>query len=559
MENNYSLTDLEKILIEDNELKKIFYPSINPEENNEKFEGKIIDNKSKKGKYTWKNGQIFFGNLSENNKFIKKGKIIFPNNDELIGVFNENINIITKAIYNTSTRLYQGSFKKNKLDGKFVIKNKENSEHYIYIGNYFNGVKDGKFTLEKIYNNKKIKVSGTFDRGKKSGLFKIFELTDIQKDGEKKTLENEVYSEEFLNNYIKSKLIESKEFFEYKEKRRILCMEIIQKDNVYLLLGSYKYLLIYIINIDQDEIILNDEILLFRNSEINDVIKLEEDRLLLCSSDNCFKLIELNIGQKNDIMSNLNSVPFIENNCKLLQEFKGEPNSKNIFCLYELSNNLIASGDCENIIIWKKNFRIGKTINSFVTPYELSIFAKKEVSHTYCMLRINNDNDNNIILAVAQPHSKSIEILEIQENKQTINEIKTIFKVNSIPNRKNIMTKYHNNLIVGCKNKVIIIDINKYEIINDIYSREYITYIGSYSNEFLLFGTMKEISQYNYEGYLSQEVFFNDSKGQQNINTISIFNKSKYEGNIINSCKYIINNNEYIIAIGTDGKILIIK
>ena len=108
----YTLEDLDKILIEDNELQRILYPSFNPEQNNEIFEGTIYDNNLKKGKYIWKNGQIFIGNLSENNRFIKKGKIIFPNKDELIGFFNDENSSITKATYTTSTRIYQGSFKK---------------------------------------------------------------------------------------------------------------------------------------------------------------------------------------------------------------------------------------------------------------------------------------------------------------------------------------------------------------------------------------------------------------------------------------------------------------
>ncbi len=40
----YTLEDLDKILIEDNELQRILYPSFNPEQNNEIFEGTIYDN-----------------------------------------------------------------------------------------------------------------------------------------------------------------------------------------------------------------------------------------------------------------------------------------------------------------------------------------------------------------------------------------------------------------------------------------------------------------------------------------------------------------------------------
>ena len=549
MENNYTIKDLEKILIEDNYLQKILYPSINPDENNEKFEGKIFDNKSKKGKYTWKNGQVFFGNISENNRFIKKGKIIFPNNDELIGIFNEENNTITKATYNTSTRSYQGSFKKNRLNGKFIIKNqKENVEYYIYMGNYFNGVKDGKFTLEKIYNNKKIKVNGTFDKGKKNGIFKIFELTDIQ--------EKEVFSEEFINNFIKSKIIENKKFFEYKEKHKIFCMEKFEKDKLYLLLGSYEYLLIYDINIDKDEINYNKKIFLFRKSELNDIIKLKDDRFLLCSSKNCFKLININFEERNNPINTLKINDSSGKHFNLIQEFQGESNSKNIFCLYELSSELIVSGDCENIIVWGQKFRNVGSTTSFINHYEFIITAKKEASHTYCMQKISNYNDN-IILAVAQPDSKSIEFLEIQENKPTITEIGVVFRVDSIPNRKNIMTYYNNNLIVGCKGGIIIIDVNKYEIISDIYNNESITYVDFYSNEFLILGIMKKKSQCDYEGYLSQKEI-NDSNGKLSINTISNFKNSIYEGNIINSCKYFNNNKEYLITIGTDGKILII-
>jgi hypothetical protein len=71
-------------------------------------------------------------------------------------------------------------------------------------------------------------------------------------------------------------------------------MEIFEKDKIYLLLGSYEYLLIYDINIDKDEINHNKKIFLFRKGEINDIIILKDDRILLCSSNNRFKLIDIN-------------------------------------------------------------------------------------------------------------------------------------------------------------------------------------------------------------------------------------------------------------------------
>ncbi len=563
----YTLEDLDKILIEDNELQRILYPSFNPEQNNEIFEGTIYDNNLKKGKYMWKNGQIFIGNLSENNRFMKKGKIIFPNKDELIGFFNDENSSITKATYTTSTRIYQGSFKKNTLDGKFIIKNKENvenknkSEHYIFIGSYSNGIKQGKFTLEKEYNNKTIKVSGVFDKGKKNGIFKIFELSKIKENNEIK--EKLVFIKEFVNNCEIQKLIEKKQYLVNQSNNKIFCMEIFEDhDNLYLLLGSNEELLIYNININEEKIQFIKKIFLFKNSDIYDIIKLQDNRLLLCSSRNCFKLIELSYEDKNSNSSNVNTSITSENDFKLIQEFKGLENSKNIFCLYELSNELIASGDCENIILWKKN--LINNIDSFsdinnsnnLNLYEITFLSKLKASHTYCMLKINK----NILLAVAQPDSKTIKFLEIQINEPFIKEIKTISKVDSISNRKNIMTYFNDNLVVGCKNKIIVINVNKIEIIYDIYNNESITYINNYYNEFLLFGVMRNKDQYNYEGYLSQKIFSNDTKKKEKKNIISIsdFKECKFEGNIINSYIYKFNNKDYIITIGTDDKILVL-
>ena len=172
------------------------------------------------------------------------------------------------------------------------------------------------------------------------------------------------------------------------------------------------------------------------------------------------------------------------------------------------------------------------------------------------MLKINK----NILLAVAQPDSKTIKFLEIQINEPFIKEIKTISKVNSISNRKNIMTYFNDNLVVGCKNKIIVINVNKKEIIYDIYNNESITYINNYYNEFFLFGVMRNKDQYNYEGYLSQKIFSNDPKKKEKKNIISIsdFKECKFEGNIIDSYIYNFNNKEYIITIGIDGKILVL-
>jgi len=95
--------------------------------------------------YDWSNGQKFYGDLYPYHLFNKKGKIIFPDNSELIGKFDGKNNIIENVIYTINSRINQDSFKNNKLDYKFIIKNRDGYPHYLYIGNYYNGVNMGNF------------------------------------------------------------------------------------------------------------------------------------------------------------------------------------------------------------------------------------------------------------------------------------------------------------------------------------------------------------------------------------------------------------------------------
>ena len=156
-----------KLLKEDNildEIKEIKYPTKNQKivkeypkgtyifENNEQFKGRIKNNKLTIGIYKWPNGQQYLGDLSDNNNFTKRGTIIFPNNNKLIGNFVMKENKIKNAIYETQTRKYEGSFVNNRLDGRFIIKNKEKSPHYFFKGTYSNGRRQGNFILEKIIN-----------------------------------------------------------------------------------------------------------------------------------------------------------------------------------------------------------------------------------------------------------------------------------------------------------------------------------------------------------------------------------------------------------------------
>ena len=554
------LNIIDNILKEDNSLQKIYFPTLNQplkEEkpkgnyifiNGETFKGKIKDKIFQKGKYIWPNGQEFYGDLSPYNRFNKKGKIIFPNKDELTGIFNPENNLIEKAVYKTSTRLYQGTFKNNKLNGKFIIKNNENSPHYLFIGSYLNGIKDGKFSLETRYDNQKINMTGTFEKGKKNGNF-IFKI------------EEEKIEVEFNDDFIKIlNGIEKKNFFEKKEKNKICCMKIIEeiienKKTINLLLGSYENLLIYYIDVDKKDINLKKTIHLFKNEDINDILKLKDGKLLLCSSRNNFKLIELLFEKNNSKINNK-----IENDFRIVQVFNGLNNSKNIFSLIELTNELIVSGDCENIILWKKMLKSENIPHE--QNYELKIMNNKNLSHTYCILEIDNEN-SKIKLAVAQPDSKSIIFLQISSNYD-IDEITSIKNIDTVSNRKNIMTIFKSNLLIGCKNQIIEIDLNKYKIINKIYidSITFITYINSYLNDFLLLGLMRNKNSYNYEAYLSQRDYVkNETKAK--IMSISDFKKRILNGNIIDVDIYSFNNdennnNEIMVSISTDGKILLL-
>ena len=595
---NFGKNDLEQFLREDNSLQRILFPTLNQKviektkdrtyifENGEKFKGRINNNIFQKGVYTWPNKQEFYGDLSPNNRFNKKGKIIFPNKDELTGTFNPDNNTITKALYKTSTRSYQGSYKRNRLDGKFIIKNNKDCEHYLFTGSYLNGVRDGKFTLEKIYNGNKIKVIGKYENGKKNGDFKVFNL---EKNDNGEEVEKSIFEEYYENDFIKKEEIKYKQFLEYKETKDIFCMETIEdnNNNLYLLLGSKENLLIYSINIEKKEFIFFRKALLFKNADINDILKLKDEKFLICSNNNNIKFIEFMeiLLEKSLTISESKITNATDNIFRVIQELKGEPDSKSIFTLIELSNEMVVSGDSENIILWEKSYLnnnsekfinsdSGKNSSIYIDKknsiqneyYEFIKKGNKKYYHIYCMLEIKNVNNinnlnninNNILLAVARPDTRTIEIIEIQENG-IINEINTIYKVNTVQGRKNLMLIYKNNLLVGCKDKVVIIDLNNYEIIYNVYtSNEPITYINSYlDDDYLLFGCMKTKNMYNFEGYLSQKkLIINDDK--INLISVSEFEESKFEGNIINSCKYKIQNKEIIISIGTNGKILIL-
>jgi len=588
-------TIIDKLLKEDNKLQTILIPTVNnPIEsqsggkiifkNKETFQGKMLKNNMLiEGIYTWPNGQTYFGGFNHNNLFNKKGKIIFPDESELIGTFDGKNNIIDKAIYKTNLRVYQGAFKNNKLHGKFIIKNKDEYPHYLYIGNYYNGAKNGKFTLEKSYHNEKYKITGNYKEGIKYGEFKVL---NISKNEEK----NMIYDGDFpIYKPNNEDLIENKDLNFIERWNKINCMKII---NDKLLLGSYEYLVIYYINNKDYSIRFDRKILIFRNEDINDFIQTEYKKILLCSSKNNFKLIELELDERNNSYSY--TTMSANSDFHLIQEFKGLQNSKNIFCVVELSNNMIVSGDCENIILWdyininndnilcvtdnnnvkEKSFwdKFKETIfgpdnndnenvlflsehNSAIPLFEYKLVQNEKLSHIYSIVEIKH-SDNEIIIGAAEPDSKSIIIMKI-ENKEKIYKLKKIECHDEIMKKKNIMKCFDNKLFIGCKNKLIVIDINKYEIIYNVFS-ENITYLNMFLDKYIICGVTKKLNNlYDYEGYLLQKNILKiPNSGQMKIINISSFTKLKNKGNIVDACIY---NNGSIITADTDGKILMLK
>ena len=139
---------------------------------------------------------------------------------------------------------------------------------------------------------------------------------------------------------------------------KINCL-IVKKDpddQIYILIGSYENLIIFNIN----NINTPYPILIFKKENINDILQTKDGKLLLCSSENNFKLIELlslgNEEEKSGSDSDTKSKSKAnEEEIRVIQEFKGLKSSKCTFVMKELSNGLIASGDCENLILWGKS------------------------------------------------------------------------------------------------------------------------------------------------------------------------------------------------------------
>ena len=565
--------DIDDLLKDDNilpELNQIKYPTRdqkivkeNPKgtyifENNEQFKGRI--KKEKKGIklligiYRWPNGQQYLGDLSANNNFTKRGTIIFPSNNKLIGNFIIKENKIKNAVYETATRKYEGSFVNSRLDGRFIIKNKENSPHYLFKGGYSNGRRQGNFILERVINEKILQTTGTFDKGKKNGLFKVY----LKLKEEEKML---IYEKSFINDkivytYSDKEKIENKIniLFDVELQYKICCLKTIKytENKIFILLGSYENILIFDIN----NLNTPRPILIFKKADVNDILQLKDGKLLFCSSENNFKLIEPIFFEEEEEIKEESALETktdsTGDDIKIIQEFKGLSTSKSIFVMKQLSNGLIASGDSENLILWKNIEN-----NNF---YEYNIINHIKLTNTYCILEIIKENKNkNVILSIAQPDSKSVLFININ-NYNKIELIKKLDNINTIHSRKNIMKQENNKniLYIGCQNSIIIISLINYEIISKIFFDK-ITWLNQYLNKFLLCGIIKIKNSYSYEGYLTQIQMEMENKKFENVNIINV-SKSlnmKHKGNIIDGDIITFEGKDTIITIGTDNKLII--
>ena len=562
--------DIDDLLIEDNKLEQILYPKKGQKiikespkgnyifENNEQFKGQIKNNKFGKGIYLWPNGQKYLGDLSENNNFTKRGTIFFPSNNKLIGNFIVSENKIKNAVYETNYRKYQGTFVNNELDGKFIIRNKNPDDiehHYFFQGTYVKGRKHGFCIIEKSVNKKILLIKGTFDKGEKNGKFQIYR----KKDGNQEKL---VYEQIFENDKIKyffkdEEKIENKNiFFEEKLPFKIICLKTIKSlDNkIYILLGSYENILI--INLLKKG--PHHPILIFKKQYINDILRTKDGKFLFCTNLNNFKLTEP-FSLENEEEKEINE-SHMETNTTIgeintIQEFKGLKNSKSIFVMKELINGLIASGDSENLILWKKKIENNFMEYNYLTHYKLT--------NTYCILEINlekNNDNNKYILALPQPDSLCVLFLSIINNK--IELIKKLENIKTIHDRKNIMKQVENILFIGCENHLVIINLDNFEIEKKIFF-EKIYYINVFLNDYLLCGVIKNKNPYSFEGYLSQIKISITNKNKEKNEIIYVskclnsLNK-KHNGSIIDGDIINLDGKEIIVTIGTDNKILVL-
>ena len=601
MNNDFGIHELDELLKEKINIEQIVFPTVNQQiinhvgieyifENGEKFEGRMENNIMKLGIYTWPNGQQYKGDFSENNN-LRKGEIIFfPSNNKLTGIYNENREAFERCIYETDSYIYEGNIKRNKFHGNSSIQSKEN-ENYSLKGKYDEGKRKGKFEIINEKDGNKFKINGFYRYGKKNGNFKVYNLENNEL----------IFDYNFINDIIQ--LNGRNNFTEIRKNISINCIEILNKENrLILLLGAENKIFLY--NITEQRNL--SEIRFSNRCNILDILVLRDNNILVCNDKNKFNLIDIKI--------NRNCI-----NAEIIAEFKGKDNSSNIFSLREFRNDLIVSGDCNNLIFWKKDlsnrnnnviqnnnnannninnnvinennqieiennvnnddFNIIDSIrnmfynciesfdnflnrenNNEILYYSFNEINHIPLTHTYSFLEIKEKerDDTNIIIAVAQPDNESVIIYDISYINNNINIIthREIKEINSLINRKNIMTYMDGILYIGCKDSIKLIkfnNINDIQIINNILVGN-ISYLCKYRNKFLLCGINKNKSEYNFESKLIQY----EKKGIENdIIPVCENNKHTHNGSIINNIIFYDNTEEYIVSLGTDKKIMI--
>ena len=423
-----------------------------------------------------------------------------------------------------------------------------------------------------------IKLTDFIKTEKKNGNFKVYKLDN-----------DEIIFDYNFSNDIQ--LISNDNINEFKKNININCIEILNKEQKLILLySSEKTLYLYDI-VEQNNL---GEIELFDNGKILDILVLKDKNILISNSHNKFKLIDIKLNSKN------NEIKLAQN-----KEIFLPNNNYTIYSLLELENNLIISSGNSHLIFWKKNFsninlnnsinnsinnnniinksQQGKSLwesitdiyndcvnsvkdlihldkNTEILNYTLEKIFEINTSSIYSFIEIKkneklNIENNNFILALAQPDEKNILILDISFNDNLIsqNEIRQIDNINSIINRKNIMTYKENILYIGCIDSIKLIDINRAEIISNILL-EKISYMNIYRNEFLFLGINKNRTTYNFESKLVQYKI-----NENNNNIIPLYEnfQHRHNGSIINNIIYYFQNKEYIISLGTDKKIII--
>ena len=178
----------------DNEL---FFP------NGEKFKGMLTEDscKLKRGKYNWPNGQEYYGQFDDKNRFFsldgEESKLIFPNGDTYLGTFEEGKigegKYLTKdekeisadftgdkingqITYNDKkiNFFFQGYIQEGKKEGPCTTKMKIGDKIYSIEGEYLDGLKDGIFQIKEISpNNGFFYLKGKYKKGFRHGYFDI--------------------------------------------------------------------------------------------------------------------------------------------------------------------------------------------------------------------------------------------------------------------------------------------------------------------------------------------------------------------------------------------------